>query len=77
MAGWIGALSHVNSAKNAKTPQLVTSPAENLKPKTKQFFTNMNYKNCRICKGFEHLSSSIGWQLMELQIWSRICQHGT
>jgi len=31
--------------------------------------------HCR--RRFKHLSSSIGWRLMELQIWLRRCQYGT
>jgi len=44
-----------------KTPPRVTSPTENPKPKTKKFF-NLNEMTCRTRKGFEHLSSSVGWQ---------------
>ena len=38
MACWIGAQSQVNSAKNGKTPPLVTSPTDNHKAKTEFFF---------------------------------------
>jgi len=36
MARWVDAQGQVNSAKNAKTPPLVTSPTENPKRKPKQ-----------------------------------------
>jgi len=45
---------------NAKTPLLVTFPAEKLKPKT-NFFFNFDYKTSWIRRGFEQLSSSIAW----------------
>ena len=39
MARWVGAQGQINSAKNTKTPPIVTSPTDNPKHKTeKRFF---------------------------------------
>jgi len=48
---------------NAKTPLLMMFPPEKLKPKTKNFFLNFDYKTCWIHRGFEQLSSFSGWWL--------------
>jgi len=39
---------------------LQKTPTEN----KKLFFFDVNWKTCWICKGFEQLSSSSGWQFM-------------
>jgi len=53
--------------KNAKSPLLVTFPQENPKPKT-EFFFSRNYKSCRICRWFEHLSSFSSWRVMAKKV---------
>jgi len=56
MACWIGAQSQVNSAKNGKTPPLVTSPTDNHKAKT-EFFFSIGTK--RLPESVEGLNSSL------------------
>jgi len=47
-----------------KTPLLMTFLPENLKPKMKHVFFDVNSKTCWIRRGFEQFSSSSGWQFM-------------
>jgi len=65
---------------NAKTHLHVTFPPEKLKPKTKNFFFDFDYKTCWIRRGFEQLSSSSGWRFMakkvRADIWSRMVIKG-
>jgi len=48
---------------NAKTPLLVTFPPENLKPKTKNFFSNLIP---RLAESVEGLNSSVAQSTREL-----------
>jgi len=57
-----------NGQNNAKTPLLVTFPPEKLKPKTKKFFFDFDYKTFCIRRGFEQLSSSSGWWVMAKRV---------
>jgi len=61
MALWVGAQGQVHSAKKSqKHAPILTSPTENLEPKTKKIF-----------RWFEQLSSSIGWRVIASQTWSK------
>jgi len=59
----------------AKTPLLVTFPPEKLKPKTKKFFFDFDYKTCWIRRGCVQLSSSIAWWVIRLQSSTRKVAH--
>jgi len=60
---------------NPKTPLLVTFLLEKLKPKTKNFFFDFDYKTCWIRRGYEQLSSSIAWRVITLQSSARKVAH--
>jgi len=64
-----------DSQNNAEAPLLVTLPPEKLKPETKIFFFDFGYKTCWICRGFEQLSSSIGWRVIRFQSSARNVAH--
>jgi len=51
---------------NAKTPLLVTFPQKSQTQNEKIFFY-LQFKTCRIRRGFEQLSSSIAWRVIALQ----------
>jgi len=57
--------------KDPKTLPLETPPTEDPKSKPKNFFFKVNQKTCRSCRWFEHLSSSIGWEVMTEQSQSQ------
>jgi len=46
MAHWDGAQGQAKMAKITQTQLLVTFPPEKLKPKTKNFFFDFDYKTC-------------------------------
>jgi len=60
---------------NAKSRLLVSYPPEKLKPKTKTFFFDFNFKTSCIRRGFEQLSSSIAWRVIGLQSSARKLAH--
>jgi len=47
----------------------MTSPTKNSKQHLSNFLFNRNYKTCRILRGFEQLSSSIGWRKVLQKKW--------
>jgi len=69
MAHWVGAQGKVNSSKMQKHALIVTSPSEN--PKRKKFFYPQ-LKTCWVRRGFDQLSSSIGWEIMALQTFKKL-----
>ena len=66
MAHWDGAQGQAKMAKITQTQLLVTFPPEKLKPKTKNFLFDFDYKACWIRREFEQLSSSFAWGVIGL-----------
>jgi len=68
MIHWVGAQGQANLAKKAKTCSHYDITHRKLQSQNKKKFLNLNQKMCRICRGFELLSSSISWQVIVLQV---------
>ena len=74
LASRIGAQGPVTSAKMRKYTLIMRLPTKKTNPKLSNFL----YLNCNasgIFKGFEQLSSSIGWGVMVMQISTRKVAH--
>jgi len=64
----------ITSSKNtAKSTPITTSHTK--KQKAETFFFNLNWKTCRIRRGFKQLSSSTDWRVMLLESSARKRAH--
>ena len=60
-----------NWSKNRKHPNFASPPKAKPSPQSK-FFFNRTKKTFRIRRGFEHLSSCIGWRVITKKPWATI-----
>ena len=72
MANWVGTQGQVNLAKKRKyTPSCDVIP-RNAQILNEKSFLNLQFKTCWIHWGFEQLSSSIAWRVIELQTFQKL-----
>ena len=64
MAHWFGAKGQVYLAKMAKTYPHCDVTHREPQTQNEKMFLNLNWKTFRMRRGFEQLSSSIGWWVM-------------